>query len=467
MAKKTVKELIKEVEGAISVLEGVKAYLADETADTKKADSKEKAEPEDEDEDGEGEADGREAELEGMSYNELKALVKELGGKAVGKKPDLIKIILELEADADDSDAEDEEDDNEDVMTEEEAREQLEELEKADLKKIAEHMGIKVLVKDTAKKLIDKIVADLEGLDSALEELGFYDEDDSDDGDDEDEADDTESADEDDSDDEDDEENSLVEDLNSFEQEELASICADNGLSAKGKKQALIDRLVEAVENGDITEDDIFGDEDEEDSEDGADEDEMSVEEIIDDLDADELKDLAKELGINTKKVKKSADIKKAILKKDEDEISDALESLGLVGDDDDIEDTEDDGDEEDDTEGMSDEAIEAMDKVEKDIRAKYKAKKLKDATIKKFVNKYYDGDPDMSDLDKEEYLEEYIHIQRSLVDDEGELHDLGDPYERNEESYCCGAKLVPGKGKKKGTLICEICGEEYKEVED
>ena len=42
-----------------------------------------------------------------------------------------------------------------------------------------------------------------------------------------------------------------------------------------------------------------------------------------------------------------------------------------------------------------------------------------------------------------------------------------GDPYERNEESDCCGAKLVPGKGKKKGTLICEICGEEYKEVED
>src|SRR3712207_3470934 len=42
-------------------------------------------------------ATGRPEELEAMSYNDLKALVKELGGKAVGSKKSIIEQILELE----------------------------------------------------------------------------------------------------------------------------------------------------------------------------------------------------------------------------------------------------------------------------------------------------------------------------------------------------------------------------------
>lgn len=475
MAKKSVKEIIKAVEGAISVLEEVREFLgegntADGAKDSKKASKK--AEPED-DEDEDGEDSDRREELEGMSYNELKALVKELGGKAIGKKPELIDIILELEGQEDDSEDDEDEDadsDEEGALTEDEAREQLEGLEKSDLKEIAEEMGVKVLAKDTAKKIIDKLVQDLDGLDKALEALGYYDEDEEDDSEDDEDG--------------EDEGNSLVDDLDELSQEELATICADNGISAKGKKQALIDRLVEAVEKGDITEDDIFGDdEDAEDDDEAEDEEDMTVEELVDELDEDELKDLAKELGINIKKLKKVADIKKAILKKDDDDISEALEALGLVGEPDEDEDDEDDADEdgadsdeeddseddedEDEEENLSKEAKKAMDKIEKDIRAKYKAKKLKDATIKKFVNNYYDGDPDLSDLDKEEMLEEYIDIQKHLVDDDGEVHDMKEPYERNGENYCCGAKLVPGKGKKKGILICEVCGEEYKELEE
>ena len=48
----------------------------------------------------------RREELQAMSYNDLKALVKSLGGKAVGKAEVIIDRILELEAQAEEEEEE-------------------------------------------------------------------------------------------------------------------------------------------------------------------------------------------------------------------------------------------------------------------------------------------------------------------------------------------------------------------------
>ena len=239
----------------------------------------------------------RKAELEAMSYNEIKALVSSLGGKAVGNKAKLIDVILELEAkgveadgeDAENEDAqadepadeeantrkgkgnakesstkstkeevveEDEEEDEEDDSEEdvEEFREFLNDLSLEEVEEIADELGIDFgveLKKKDRKKVTEKCLADTYKLVAVLEELGYYDED-------EEEAD-SEDEDEDENDSEEVEE---VEDiaeelgLNDMDVEELADILAEHDLSTKGKKQALIDRIVKAIEDGTIEIDD-------------------------------------------------------------------------------------------------------------------------------------------------------------------------------------------------------------------
>lgn len=393
--------------------------------------------------------DNRRAELEEMSYNDLKALVSKLGGKAVGKKPALIEQILELEDDLGDEEVSEEEVEGlEDELDTDKMRAQLEEFELDELKDIAKHMGLSFKAKGTKKSLIELVLGDLAKLDEALEALGYYVEDE------EEEIEEEEPN---------EEEQSIAEALSELGQSELADICSEYGLSVNGKKQTLIDRIVEAVENGDIEESDLFTDEEEGEEETGAEEEgteeaeEVTVEELVEELELSDLKDVAKELGMTIKKNDKRSAILKAIMAKDEDEIYNALVELGLA--DGEEADSEDDGAEEVE---VSEEVTKAEEKVEKDIRAKVKSKKLTDATIKKFLSKYYEGDPDCADCSgcsKEERLDCYIKIQRNLVDDDGELNELNSYYERGEVGHCCGKPVVELDN---GNLSCEICGEEY-----
>lgn len=252
----------------------------------------------------------RKTELEAMSYNEIKALVSSLGGKAVGNKAKLIDTILELEgAEVDGEDEEDEStqadepadkkadtgrgksnakksstkpaEEVEEVEEEEEADEEesedddseefkefLDDLDNDDLADVAEEMGIKVkkVTKKNREEILEKCLADLEKLQEALEELGYYDEEE-----DEEEADEEEVDSEDDEEEESDEEEEEEEDdiaeelgLNDMSVDELADILAEHDLSTKGKKQALIDRIVKAVEDGTIELDDEEEEEEEE-----------------------------------------------------------------------------------------------------------------------------------------------------------------------------------------------------------
>lgn len=122
--------------------------------------------------------------LEAMSYNEIKALAKENGAKAVGTKASIIDALLEIlgeaEPEAEDTtetDVEDNEEDIEDVDTESDDEEEEE---------------------DTT--FYDQVVADLED----------------------------------------------------YTDEELADILSDVGISPKGKRQALLAKIVQAIEDGKI-----------------------------------------------------------------------------------------------------------------------------------------------------------------------------------------------------------------------
>jgi hypothetical protein len=393
----------------------------------------------------------REAELKGMKYNDLKALVSKLGGKAVGKAPDLIAQILELEAKAGspapdaDADKDDEagntpEDNGDDAGEEDNTQEFIDflgELEKDDLLEIGAKLEVKKPKAFKKDAYITLLVADVDALYTALEELGYYDEEGSEEAGDDSEA--------------EGEEVSVADQLAEKSVEELAEICTANGLSAKGKKQALVDRIVKAVEAGEIS---LDGEADEAGEEEGEG-DAWYTQEELEAMEVKELEDLAKEYEVEvpTKKVGKKTVTDKAKL----------VEALVALGEAEDTEDAGDAGDAGDDAEGEDGEEFEAsqerLDKegeIEDKIRAQYKAKKLKDATIKKFLEAYNDGEE--VDLDKEEALDRYVEIKTAFVDDDAEVHEGEDCYIRNGEYFCCGKQLE----EVDGAPYCTVCGTTY-----
>lgn len=340
-------------------------------------------------------------ELDEMKYNDIKSIASSLGIKAVGKKDDLIQQILELSESDEDGEVAESKDEQEDVQgnentssreesgdseeTEDDIRAEfkdfLNSLSREELEEIADECGVKYRSNTNTATIVSNCVEDLDKLEEALEVLGYYEEDDEDE---EDESleDVTDEVSEDEEEDEEDITDQLG--LNDMEIEELADILAKHELSTKGKKQALIDRIVKAVEDGIIE----LADEDEEEEE----EEEKPVK--------------------STKPLKKKDDAR-----------------------------------------------TQAEDEIEETIRADYKSKVLKDSAISKFIKPYLDGSAEK--LDKAEALEKYIEIKRAFVDDDGEVYEAEEPYERDGKYHCCGRAL---KTLDNGNPYCEICGCEYEE---
>ena len=359
--------------------------------------------------------EAKKAELEEMKYNDLKALAGTLeGASAVGKKAEIIESILnayeamggvlseEETAEGEEQEIQDEAEESEDVADEQEdgeadddeEREEfvefLESLETDDIKEIVEQAGIKVGKKVVKAKLIEELVEDLDKLVEALEALGYYDEEDEEEG--EDETVEATEEDEYEDEEEDDERVKIVEEygLEEYTVEELADICAKYELSTKGKKQALIDRIVKGILDGTIELED---------------EEEAEEEEV-----QEEKSPLKKEAESgNPERTKKEAEI-------------------------------------------------------EAYIRSKYEKGKLKDSEIKKFLDKYNEGDPECAGCkgcSKEDMLECYIDIHKALVDDDGDLNEFEEPYIRDGEYFCCGRVI---KELENGNLYCQVCGTEYQE---
>lgn len=273
-----------------------------------------------------------------------------------------------------------------------------------ELKKIAKEVGVSA--KGDRETLIDNIL----GASEQIEE--DFDEDDEEETTLED-VEDEDDTDEDDGEEEDveaepiDDEESLAEEIedrvSEMETEEIADLLVEAGISAKGKRQALINKLIKAVQDGAIA---INGkDEDEEEPED-----EDVDEDVEDDGDEEDVNDLS---NPNIKPARKKA------LK--------ALKSM---------------------------------------LEKKYNDGKLKAVTMKKALKAYYEESADeIDDMDNDELFDAYLQLKMLFIDDEGDEVEEGAPYTLNGEPYCCGQPLQ--YNEEDDTFICEICGGEYESEEE
>lgn len=157
------------------------------------------------------------------------------------------------EVEENESDEEDESVDEEEVTEEEERSTiitietedgeeeiDLEEMTLKELKQFVEDYGLEVTSK-TKKGIIEEILDQLYGEEEDEDDV-------------EEVEDDVEDVEEDSEEDDDESEEDLAEmyGLNDLSLEELAEICAEYGLSTKGKRQALIDRIVRGIKDGTI-----------------------------------------------------------------------------------------------------------------------------------------------------------------------------------------------------------------------
>lgn len=193
----------------------------------------------------------------------------------------------------------------------------------------------------------------------------------------------------------------VVDSVSDMSNEDIADILADIGMSAKGKREALIEKLVQAVREGLLD----FDDEDE-DSEEVAEE--VSSKEEVASVESDDEED---DLTNDIDNPNMTEARKKAIISQDEE------------------------------------------------IREQFENGDVSREDLVEFLQSFYDTEDDMSDMSDEDLLDTYIDAVCRLIDDDGELIDEG-AYNLNGEPACCGRVLSYSADT--NAFICEHCGEEY-----
>lgn len=313
--------------------------------------------------------DYTEEDLENMSYNDLKKLCKELGIPAIGSRTEIVEKILS----GDTSDSEEEDD-------EEEA--------------------------PAPKKAKGKTSAVSNKKAPAKKEEPEEDEEDSDE-----------------EDEEDSEETTLdlvKEATEDMSDEDIANLLIENGISAKGKRQALIDKLVKAIDEGII-----------------------SLEDDDDEAEEEEEEKPTKKSSAKSKKAEEPED--------DEEDSSDEE-------DDEEIE-------ENPDVLKFSKKRKAAFDKRKKELISARKSGKLKDKAIKSYVSNYYDGEVDLEDLSADELFDHYLELISLTIDDDGEIFDNEESYCINDNVYCCGHPCDYDEST--GEYTCSVCESVYSADDD
>ena len=113
--------------------------------------------------------------------------------------------------------------------------------------------------------------------------------------------------------------------------------------------------------------------------------------------------------------------------------------------------------------EEMTEERAEAITSKVEEIVTAYSEGELTDEDIASYVED--NATEDEIDLLGEEYTEEdilklYIELVKRTIDNDGEEHEQGEPYEVADKDVCCGHELR--YSKKTSKYICEHCGTEY-----
>lgn len=257
--------------------------------------------------------------------------------------------------------------------------------------------------------------------------------------------------------------------LEELELEDLADLCEQAELSTKGKKQALIARLMTAHNAGEIDltdffeEEDITDEVDEEIEEDAVDE--MQIEEILEAQDLKTIKAVAKKLKIKVAlKDKKPAIIEK-IGQYNAEDVIEVLNDMGLI---------EPADDEEEASEGVempkfegSKKRIKACEACWKEIMSDLEKGDIEEDDIREFFEDRFSGNKSelkkIAKKDWEDLAIEYAEIMANMFDDDGDDVEMQEPYMVDETPYCCG---VPMKKVDDTHFLCEIDGEEV-ELED
>ena len=257
--------------------------------------------------------------------------------------------------------------------------------------------------------------------------------------------------------------------LEELELEDLADLCEQAELSTKGKKQALIARLMTAHNAGEIDltdffeEEDITDEVDKEIEEDAVDE--MQIEEILEAQDLKTIKAIAKKLKIKVAlKDKKPAIIEK-IGQYDAEDVVEVLNDMGLI---------EPADDEEEASEGVempkfegSKKRIKACEACWKEIMSDLEKGDIEEDDIREFFEDRFSGNKSelkkIAKKDWEDLAIEYAEIMANMFDDDGDDVEMQEPYMVDETPYCCG---VPMKKVDDTHFLCEIDGEEV-ELED
>ena len=259
--------------------------------------------------------------------------------------------------------------------------------------------------------------------------------------------------------------------LEQLDVEDLADLCNELEIPAKGKKQGLIARLMKAHMDGEVDLSDLEFEEAEE--EEDVDEDEgIDVKEVLGEQPLKVLKAIAKECNIKLAlKDKKDVVIEK-LMGADEDALANALVEAGIIElDDEEPELVEDEVEETEELEGTafegSEERQEKCIEIFNETAEAIENGDIEESDIKEFFEERFKGNK--SELKKIEntdfvYLANmYCVIVANLVDDDGEEVELEEPYMVGDTPYCCG---VPMKKLDETTYLCEIDGEEV-ELED
>ena len=262
---------------------------------------------------------------------------------------------------------------------------------------------------------------------------------------------------------------SIQEALEELELEDLADLCEQAELSTKGKKQALIARLMTAHNAGEIDLTDFFEEEDiteeveEEIEEDTVDE--MKIEEILEAQDLKTVKAIAKKLKIKVAlKDKKPAIIEK-IGNCNADDVMEVLNDMGLI---------EPTDDEEEASEGVempkfegSKKRIKACEACWKETMSDLEKGDIDEDDIREFFEDRFSGNKSelkkIAKKDWEDLAIEFAEIISNMFDDDGDDVEMQEPYMVDETPYCCG---VPMKKVDDTHFLCEIDGEEV-ELED
>lgn len=262
----------------------------------------------------------------------------------------------------------------------------------------------------------------------------------------------------------------IQEALEELELEDLADLCEQAELSTKGKKQALIARLMTAHNAGEIDLTDFFEEEDiteevdEEIEEDAVDE--MQIEEILEAQDLKTVKAIAKKLKIKVAlKDKKPAIIEK-IGQYNVEDVIEVLNDMGLIESADDDEEEESEGVKMPKFEG-SKKRIKACEACWKETMTDLENGDIDEDDIREFFEDRFSGNKSelkkIAKKDWEDLAIEFAEIIANMFDDDGDDVEMQEPYMVEETPYCCG---VPMKKVDDTHFLCEIDGEEV-ELED